>query len=111
MTCLEMDNINIEQRPMYLDKMVKIIKVAKMTNVTSTIKVEELKPEELEELEIALKAARPIIGIKELVKEICDLPPERAKEVLCNMAKKAEERSSHKSGWEKYILDSIQKNM
>jgi hypothetical protein len=82
-----------------------------MTNVSNTIKLEELTPEEVSELQAALRTAKPIIEIKGLVKEICDLPPDRAKEVLCNMAKKAEEKSSHKSGWEKYILDSIKKNM
>jgi transcriptional regulator of met regulon len=82
-----------------------------MTNVKSGIKIEELTPAEVAELHAALKTAKPIVEIRDLVKEICDLPPDRAKEVLCNMAKKAEERSFHKSGWEKYILDSIKKNM
>lgn len=81
-----------------------------MTSVSS-IKIEELTPKEIAELHAALKTARPITEIRELIKEICDLPPDRAKEVLCNMAKKAEERSFHKSGWEKYILDSIKKHM
>ena len=82
-----------------------------MTYVKSSIKIEELTPEDVAELQETLKTAKPIIEIRELVKEICDLPPDRAKEVLCNMAKKADERSFHKSGWEKYILDSIKKNM
>lgn len=82
-----------------------------MTSVKSGIKIEELTQEEVAELHAALKTAKPITEIRELIKEICDLPPDRAKEVLCNMAKKAEERSFHKSGWEKYILDSIKKNM
>jgi hypothetical protein len=82
-----------------------------MTDVKSSIKIEELTPEEVAELHAALKTAKPIVEIRELVKEICDIPPDRAKEILCNMAKKAEERSFHKSGWEKYILDSIKKNM
>lgn len=75
------------------------------------IKIEELTPAEVSELQAALKTAKPIIEIRELVKEICDLPPDRAKEILCNMAKKADERSFHKSGWEKYILDSIEKHI
>lgn len=79
--------------------------------MTNGIKIEELTPEEVAELQEALKIGKPIIEIGELVKEICNLSPDRAKEVLCNMAKKAEERSVHKSGWEKYILDSIKKNI
>ena len=75
------------------------------------IKIDELTPEEVAELQAALKSAKPIIEIRELVKEICDIPPDRAKEILCNVAKKAEERTIHKSGWEKYILDSIKKHI
>ena len=75
------------------------------------IRIDELTPEEIVELQAALKTAKPIIEIRELVKEICDLPPDRAKDILCNMAKKAEEKVAHKSGWEKYILDSIKNNM
>ncbi len=82
-----------------------------MSDMSDFIKIEELTPEEVIELQSALKAAKPIVEVKELVKEICDLPPDRAKEILCNVAKKAEERASHKSGWEKYILDSIKKNI
>lgn len=75
------------------------------------IKIDELTPEQVLELQAALKAAKPIIEVRDLVKEICDLPPDRAKEILCGMAKKAEERAANKSGWEKYILDSIKKNI
>lgn len=75
------------------------------------IKIDELTPEEVAELQSALKSAKQIIEVRELVKEICDLPPDRAKEILCNMAKKAEERAINKSGWEKYILDSIKKHI
>lgn len=75
------------------------------------IKIDELTPEDVAELQAALKASKPIIEVRDLVKEICDLPPDRAKDVLCNMAKKAEEKTIHKSGWEKYILDSIKKHM
>jgi hypothetical protein len=77
----------------------------------SDIKIEELTPEEVAELQATLKTAKPIIEVRELVKEICDLPPDKAKEILCNVAKKAGERATHKSGWEKYILDSIKKNI
>lgn len=79
--------------------------------MTITIKIEEVTPEYLPELQATLKTTKPIIEIRDFVKEICDLPPDRAKEVLCNMAKKAEEKSFHKSGWEKYILDSIKKHI
>ncbi len=79
--------------------------------MSNGIKIEELTPEEIEELQAVLKITKPIIEVRELVKEICDLPPYRAKEILCNVAKKAGEKAIHKSGWEKYILDSIKKNM
>ena len=77
----------------------------------SDIKIEELTPEEVSELQEALKTAKPIIEVRGLVKEICDLSPDKAKEILCNVAKKAGEKAAHKSGWEKYILDSIKKNI
>jgi len=76
-----------------------------------TIQIEELTPEDIKELQASLKTIKPIIEIRELVNEICDLPPDKAKDILCNMAKKAEEKTINKSGWEKYILDSIKKNM
>ena len=79
--------------------------------MTNGIKVEDLTQEELKELQAALKAIKPIIEVRDLVNQICDLPPEKAQIVLCNMAKKAEEKAAHKSGWEKYILESIKKNM
>jgi len=82
-----------------------------MTNVSYNIKTEELTQEEVIELEAALKTAQPIIEVKDLVKEICDLPPEKAKIILCNMAKKAEEKTINMSGWEKYILNNIEKHM
>ncbi len=86
---------------------IRKIKETTMTNV----KIEELTSEDIEELQILLNTAQPIAEIKSLVKEICDLPPNRAKIILCNMAKKAEEKTVHMSGWEKYILDSIKKHM
>lgn len=79
--------------------------------MTVDIKIEEVPQEDLPELQARLKTAKPIIEIRDFIKEICDLPPDRAKEVLCSMAKKAEEKSFHKSGWEKYVLDSIKKHM
>lgn len=82
-----------------------------MTNAKSGINIEELTPEDIIELQEALKIAKPIVEVKSLVNEICDLPPDRAKIILCNMAKKAEEKITHMSGWEKYILDSIKKHM
>lgn len=82
-----------------------------MTNMRNAIKIEELTAEDLIKLQEELRTAKPIIEIRDLVKEICDLPPDRAKQILCKMAKKAEEKSVHKSGWEKYILDSIKKHI
>lgn len=82
-----------------------------MTIKSYNIKIEELTPDEVIELEAALKAATPIIEVKDLVKEICNLPPEKAKVILCNMAKKAEEKTINMSGWEKYILNNIEKHM
>jgi len=75
------------------------------------IEIEELTTAQVEELQAELKAAKPIVEVRELVNQICDLPPDKAKEILCNMAKKAQEKVVHKSGWEKYILDSIKKNI
>ena len=75
------------------------------------IEIEDLTLTQVEELQDALKAAKPIIEVRELVDQICNLPPDKAKEILCNVAKKAQEKMIHKSGWEKYILDSIKKNI
>ena len=79
--------------------------------MTNGIKIEELTPDDIIELEAVLKIAKPLVEVRDLVKEICNLPPDRAKDILCNMAKKAEEKTIHMSGWEKYILDSIKKQM
>ncbi len=79
--------------------------------MSNGINIEELTPEEIEELQVVLRTTKPIVEVRQLVKEICDLPPDKAKEILCNVAKKAEEKAINKSGWEKYILDSIKKNM
>ena len=70
------------------------VDLSKLTNV------------QLAELKAIIKAARPIIKYRSMVKEICTLPPEKSKEILCQMAKDVEEESI-KGGWQKIVLNSI----
>jgi hypothetical protein len=61
---------------------------------------------QLLELKARIKAARPVIKYRSIVKEICALSPEKSKEILCQMAKDVEEESI-KGGWQKIVLNSI----
>jgi hypothetical protein len=70
----------------------------------------KLSNRELQELKARIKAARPIIKYRSIVKEICDLPPETSKEILCQMAKDVEDESI-KGGWQKIVLNAIKSQM
>ncbi len=74
------------------------------------IDLSRLTEEQLSELKAKLKAARPIIKYRSITKEICDLPPEKSKEILCKMAKDVEEKSIE-GGWQKIVLNSIKHQM
>jgi hypothetical protein len=70
----------------------------------------KLSMKQLLELKARIKAARPVAKYRSIVKEICDLPPEKSKEVLCQMAKDVEEESIN-GGWQKIILSAIKTQM
>ena len=70
----------------------------------------KLTMRELLELKARVKAARPVVKYRSMVREICTLPPERSKEILCQMAKDVEEESI-KGGWKKIVLNSIKAQM
>jgi hypothetical protein len=70
----------------------------------------KLSMRELQELKARVKAARPVIKYRSIVKEICELPPDKSKEILCQMAKDVEEESI-KGGWQKIVLNAIKNQM
>jgi hypothetical protein len=74
------------------------------------VDLSKLSTQQLSELKAKIRAARPIVRYKSLVKEICDLSPEKSKEILCKMAKDVEEKSIE-GGWQKIILNSIKNQM
>lgn len=74
------------------------------------IDLSKLTNEQLRVLKTKIRAARPIVRYKSLVEQICDLPPEQSKDILCKMAKEVEEKS-FEGGWQKIILNSIRNQM
>ncbi len=70
----------------------------------------KLTAQELLDLKNRLKHIRPIVKYTSMVKKVCDLPPEKSKEILCKMAKEVEEKSIE-GGWQKIILSAIKHNM
>ena len=78
--------------------------------MTEEMDLSKLTAAQLLELKTRIKAARPIIKYRSLVKETCNLPPDKAKEVLCKMAKDVEEKSIE-GGWQKVILSAIKTQM
>jgi hypothetical protein len=70
----------------------------------------KLSMRQLQELKARIKAARPVIKYRSIVKEICELPPEKSKEILCQMAKDVEDESI-KGGWQKIVLNAIKSQM
>jgi hypothetical protein len=74
------------------------------------VDLSKLTTQQLLELKAKIRAARPIVRYRSLVKEICNLSPEKSKEILCKMAKDVEEKSIE-GGWQKIILNSIKNQM
>ena len=74
------------------------------------IDLSKLSAEQLRDLKAKIRAVRPFIKYKSLVKQICDIPPEKSKEILCKMAKDVEEKSIE-GGWQKIVLNSIRNQM
>lgn len=74
------------------------------------VDLSQLTRDQLEQLKAQIRMARVVVKYKPLVKEICDLPPDKAKEILCNMAKDVEEKSIEGS-WQKIVLNSIKSQM
>lgn len=70
----------------------------------------KLSAQQLLELKAKIRAARPIVRYRSLVRDICNLPPEKSKEILCKMAKDVEEKSIE-GGWQKIVLNSIKNQM
>lgn len=70
----------------------------------------KLTKEQLSELKAKIRAAMPVVKYKSVIKEICDIPPDKAKEILCKMAKDVEDKSIE-GGWQKIVLTSIKHHM
>jgi hypothetical protein len=78
--------------------------------MTDGTNLSKLTMRELLELKARVKAARPIVKYRSMVREVCALPPEKSKEILCQMAKDVEEESI-KGGWQKIVLNAIKTQM
>ena len=74
------------------------------------IDLTKLTNKQLQELKAKLRIIKPVARYKSLVNEICDLPPEKSKEILCKMAQDVQEKSIA-GGWQKIILNSIKNQM
>jgi len=74
------------------------------------IDLSKLTNKQLQDLKAKLRLIKPVVRYKSLVKEICDLPPEKSKEILCKMAQDVQEKSIA-GGWQKIILNSIKNQM
>ncbi len=74
------------------------------------VDLSKLTSKQLLELKAKIRAARPIVKYRSLVRDICNLPPEKSKEILCKMAKDVEEKSIE-GGWQKILLNSIKNQM
>lgn len=78
--------------------------------MTGGADLSKLTMRELQELKARVKAARPVVKYKSIVRETCTLSPEKSKEILCQMAKDVEEESIQ-GGWQKIILNAIKTQM
>ncbi len=74
------------------------------------IDLSKLTSEQLRELKAKIREVRPVAKYKSFVIEICDLPPEKSKDILCKMAQDVEEKSIEGS-WQKIVLNSIRNQM
>ena len=74
------------------------------------IDLSKLTSEQLLALKAKIKAIKPIIKYRSLVKETCGLSPEKAKEILCKMSKDVEQKSIE-GGWQKVVLSAIKVHM
>lgn len=74
------------------------------------VDLSKLTAQQLSDLKAKIKAARPVIRYRTLVKETCNISPEKAKEILCKMAKDVEEKSIE-GGWQKIVLNAIKSQM
>ena len=80
------------------------------TMTQEELDLSKLTAQQLSDLKAKIKAARPVIKYRTLVKETCSLSPERSKEILCKMAKDVEEKSIE-GGWQKILLNAIKTQM
>lgn len=74
------------------------------------VDLSKLTAAQLAELKVRIKAAIPIVKYRSMVKDICELPPEKSKEILCQMAKDVEKESIN-GGWQKIVLNAIRNQM
>jgi hypothetical protein len=74
------------------------------------IDLSKLTNKQLQDLKAKLRIIKPVARYKSLVKDICDLPPEKSKEILCKMAQDVQEKSIE-GGWQKIVLNSIKSHM
>ena len=81
-----------------------------MRLIMQEVDLSKLTTKQLLELKARIREIRPIVKYKSLVKDVCNLPPDKSKETLCKMAKYVEEKSIE-GGWQKILLNSIKNQM
>ncbi len=74
------------------------------------IDLSKLSYDEILRLKAAIKARKRSMTYGQMADKICDMPPDEAKEVLCNMARDVEQQSIE-GGWQKIVLNAIKREM
>lgn len=78
--------------------------------MTDKIDLSKLTAEQLIALKAKIRAVKPVIKYRSLVKEICNIPPEKSKEILCKIARDNQEKSME-GKWQKLVLNAIKNQM
>ncbi len=78
--------------------------------MTDGIDLSKLTAEQLLALKVKIRTARPIARYRSLVKEICEVPPEKSKEILCKIARDNQEKAIE-GKWQKLVLNAIKNQM
>ena len=74
--------------------------------MTDKIDLSKLTAAQLTELKARIRAARPVVKYRSLVNQICDIPPEKSKEILCKIARDNQEKAME-GKWQKLVLNAI----
>ena len=74
------------------------------------IDLSKLTAQQLADLKARIRAVRPVVRYRSLVKEICDISPDKSKEILCKLARDNQEKAIE-GKWQKLVLNAIRNQM